>query len=168
MIDFSSEKYIGSTGHIYSWYSQRRHSEDANGDWNSQRLGYKSSALAVELNDSKPSSGKELSLSRWCIESLYIYHFSSVIDFSSEKHIGSTGHRYSWYQQRRYSEDANGKTQTRNPLVINPSALAIELNSSKASSGKELSLSRWCVAYLLCIHIYIIIIHTYIFIISYL
>ena len=31
-------------------------------------------------------------------ESLYIYHFSTVIDFSSEKYSGSTGHRNSWYQ----------------------------------------------------------------------
>ena len=30
--------------------------------------------------------------------SLYIYHFSTVIDFSSEKYGGSTGHRNSWYQ----------------------------------------------------------------------
>ena len=29
--------------------------------------------------------------------SLYIYHFSTVIDFSSEKYSGSTGHRNSWY-----------------------------------------------------------------------
>ena len=33
---------------------------------------------------------------------LYIYHFSYVLDFSSEKYIGSTEHRYSWYQQRTY------------------------------------------------------------------
>ena len=32
--------------------------------------------------------------------SLYIYHFSTVVDFSSEKYSGSTGHRSSWYQQR--------------------------------------------------------------------
>ena len=30
--------------------------------------------------------------------SLYIYHFSTVIDFSSEKYSGSTGQRNSWYQ----------------------------------------------------------------------
>ena len=30
--------------------------------------------------------------------SLYIYHFSTVVDFSSEKYSGSTGHRNSWYQ----------------------------------------------------------------------
>ena len=30
--------------------------------------------------------------------SLYIYHFSTVIDFSSEEYSGSTGHRNSWYQ----------------------------------------------------------------------
>ena len=30
--------------------------------------------------------------------SLYIYHFSTVIDFSFEKYSGSTGHRNSCYQ----------------------------------------------------------------------
>ena len=30
--------------------------------------------------------------------SLYIYHFSTVVDFSSEKYRGSTGRRNSWYQ----------------------------------------------------------------------
>ena len=30
--------------------------------------------------------------------SLLFYHFSTVIDFSSEKYSGSTGHRNSWYQ----------------------------------------------------------------------
>ena len=30
--------------------------------------------------------------------SLYIYHFSTVPDFSSEKYSGSTGHKNSWYQ----------------------------------------------------------------------
>ena len=32
--------------------------------------------------------------------SLYIYHFSIVVDFLSEKYSGPTGHRNSWYQQR--------------------------------------------------------------------
>ena len=39
---------------------------------------------ATELISSKASTEKEVSLSRWCIASLYIYHFSSVIDFSSK------------------------------------------------------------------------------------
>ena len=66
---------------------------------NSQPLIYKLSALAIELNSSKAIAGKELSLSCWCIASLYIYHCSIVADFSSEKYGGSTGHRNSWYQQ---------------------------------------------------------------------
>ena len=45
--------------------------------------------------------------------SFYIYHFSSVIDFSSERYIVSNGHRYSWYQQRRYSKDAKRELATR-------------------------------------------------------
>ena len=37
-------------------------------------------------------------LAKHDIQSLYIYHFSTVIDFPSEKYSGSTGHRSSWYQ----------------------------------------------------------------------
>ena len=51
---------------------------------------YQPSALAIELNSSEAIAGKELSLSSWCIASLYIYHFSTVVDFSSEKYSGST------------------------------------------------------------------------------
>ena len=58
----------------------------------SQPLGYKPSALAIELTSSKAIAGKELSLSSWCIALLYIYHCSTVIDFSSEQYSGSTGH----------------------------------------------------------------------------
>ena len=46
--------------------------------------------------------------------SFYIYHFSSVIDFSSKRYTVSTGHRYFWYQQRRYSKDAKREARTRN------------------------------------------------------
>ena len=61
-------------------------------------LDYKHGALAIELYNSKAIAEKDLSLSSWCIASLYIYHFSTVIDFSSEKHNGSLGHRESCYQ----------------------------------------------------------------------
>ena len=54
-----------------------------------------SSHWAIQL---KLIAGKELSLSSWCIASLYTYHFSTVIDFSSEKYSGSIGHRNPWYQ----------------------------------------------------------------------
>ena len=50
------------------------------------------------LTSSKATAGKELSLSSWYIASLYIYHFSTVVDFSSEKYSGSTRYRNSWYQ----------------------------------------------------------------------
>ena len=53
-----------------------------------------SSHWAIQLK--KPIALKELRLSSWCIASLYICHFSTVIDFSSEKYSGSTGHRNSW------------------------------------------------------------------------
>ena len=54
--------------------SKEIYSEDAEKkDSNSQPLGYKLSALAIELNNSKAIAEKELSLSSWCVASLYIY-----------------------------------------------------------------------------------------------
>ena len=160
VVDFSSERYSGSTGYMNSWYQQRNLQW---GCWwwdsNSQPLDYKPSALAIELtssisycweriefiqlvyciiiylsflscgwlliwyiqwfywtheflvtierftvsmpmvrlelaaielNSSKAIAGKELSLSSWCVASLYIYHFSTVVDFSSEQYSGQT------------------------------------------------------------------------------
>ena len=52
---------------------------------------YEPSDLAFELYGSKAIARNELSLSSWCIASLYIYHFSTVVDFSSVKYSGSTG-----------------------------------------------------------------------------
>ena len=49
-------------------------------------LSYKLSTLAIEVTSSKAITEKELSLSSWCIASLYIYHFSTVVDFSPEKY----------------------------------------------------------------------------------
>ena len=51
-----------------------------------------SSQRAVQL---KSYCWEGVGLSSWCIASLYIYHFSTLIDFSSEKYSGSTGHRNS-------------------------------------------------------------------------
>ena len=48
-----------------------------------------------QLDISKANAGKESSLSTCCIALLYIYHLSSVIDFSSEKYIVSARNRYS-------------------------------------------------------------------------
>ena len=56
-----------------------------------QKLGthvLQPSALAIDLYSSKAIAGKELSLFRWCIASIYIYHFPIVINFSSEKDGG--------------------------------------------------------------------------------
>ena len=39
----------------------------------------------------------------WCIDSLCIYQFSIVIDFSSEKYSGSTGNKNCWYQWRKFT-----------------------------------------------------------------
>ena len=51
--------------------------------------------------------------------SLYIDHFSTVVDFSSEKYSGSTGHRAPGTSRKIYSEDADGEIRTRNLSVIN-------------------------------------------------
>ena len=99
VIDFSSEKYSGSTGDRNSWVPVEKFSVRMpmmGLELTTPRLQTKCSA--IELCSSKAIAGKELSLSSWCTASLYFYHFSTVIDFSSEKHSGSTGHRNSWYQ----------------------------------------------------------------------
>ena len=58
------------------------------GDSNSQTLGFKQSALTIVLNSLKASAGKELSLSRWCVVSLYNYHFLQYLSLTS--HTRST------------------------------------------------------------------------------
>ena len=83
--------------------SREIYSEDANGETQTRNPWITNPVLqplsyTIGLYSSKAIAGKELSLSNWCIASLYIYHFSTVIDFSSEKYSGSTGHRKSWYQ----------------------------------------------------------------------
>ena len=73
---------------------------------NSQTLGYKPSAPAIELTSLKAIAGTDLSLSSWCIASVYIYHFSTVIDFPPQKYSGSAG------QREISSEVADGETRT--------------------------------------------------------
>ena len=63
--------------------------------------------------------------------SVYIYHFPTVVDFSSEKYSDSTGHKNPGTSREINSEDADVETRTRNPLGYKPSALAIELTSSE-------------------------------------
>ena len=45
-----------------------------------------------------------------------------------------------------FRENADDGTRNSQPLHYKPSALAIELYSSKAIAGKELNLSSWCIA----------------------
>ena len=78
-----------------------------------QRLGYKLSALAIDLNSSKATAGKELSLSNWCIASLYVYHFSAVVDLVLLD-TGTPG-----ISRGIYSEDVDDGTRPRNPSVVN-------------------------------------------------
>ena len=40
------------------------------------------------LNSSKAIAGKELSLSSWCIASLYVYHFSFELFSSMDRTLG--------------------------------------------------------------------------------
>ena len=54
----------------------------------------------IYSEDADDGTRTRIYLSSWCIALLYIHHFSTVVDFSSEKYSGSTGHRKSWYQQR--------------------------------------------------------------------
>ena len=78
--------------------SRELYSEDANdGTRTRNPPGINRVPLTTELR-SKAITGKELSLYSWCIASLYVYHFSTVVDFSSEKYSGFTGHRNSWHQ----------------------------------------------------------------------
>ena len=74
------------------------------------------------------------------ILSLYIYHFSTVIDFSSEKYSGSTGHRNSWYQQRNLQQQLlSCITQWLEHWVCNPgvasSSLTIGILTVNFSTG---------------------------------
>ena len=126
MVDFSSEKYSGSTGKRNSFY---QHFNFKSGircrDSSSQPLGYEPSALAIELRSSKAIAGKEQSLSNWYIALIYIYHFSTVVDFSLEKSCDSTGHRNFLDQQENlFSEFDDYK-----PRGYKPSAVAIELRN---------------------------------------
>ena len=92
MLDFSSKKCNGFTTDRNSCINGEIYSKDPD----PETLDYKASALAIELCSSKAIAGKKLSLSS--IASLYIYHFSSVLDFSSEKYSGSTGHKNSFHR----------------------------------------------------------------------
>ena len=88
--------YTGTPG-----TSREIYSEDADGETRTCQTWITNLLLwPFELYSSKAIAGKELSISSLGIASLYIYHFSTVIDFSSEKYIGSAGHRNSWYQKR--------------------------------------------------------------------
>ena len=71
--------------------------------------------------------------------SLHIYHCSTVADFSLEKYSGSTGHRNSWYmyQQRNFHWGCRWWDSNSQPLGDKPSALAIELTSSKVLLGRS-------------------------------
>ena len=60
-----------------------------------------------------------------------------MVGLSSEKYIVSTGHRYSWYQQRRYSEDGVSsfsvhRKKSKNVLQRDFSGLVSALNDHKS------------------------------------
>ena len=84
-------------------------------------MDYKPSALAIEVYRSKANAGKELSLSRWCIASLYMFIISqlwltshprsTVILLDTETPSTS---------KEIYNDDAKGETGTHNPWITNP------------------------------------------------
>ena len=89
------------------------------------------------LYNSKVIAGMELSLSSWCIASLYICHFWTVIDFSSEKFSGSTGHRNSCTSRQIYSEDGEGEDRTRNTWITNPVLQPLSYTAQKLLLGRS-------------------------------
>ena len=93
-----------------------------------------SSHWAIQL---KAIAGKELNSSSWCIASLNIYRFSTVIDLSSEKYSGATGHRNSWCQWRNLQWGCQWRDSNSQPLYCKPSAPAFELYSAKLLLGRS-------------------------------
>ena len=78
-------------------------------------------------------------LSKSFIVSLYIYNFSFVIDFSSEKYIGSTRQIVLVSEEKMQWGCQRGDFNLQ-PLCYKFSALAIELNS-------QVYQSRWCIGF---------------------
>ena len=71
-------------------------SEDDNGETlNCDRVITNPMLYPLSYTAQFATAGRDLSLSSWCIASLYIHNFSIAIDFSSEEDSGSTGHRNS-------------------------------------------------------------------------
>ena len=73
-------------------------------------MDFKTSALETELYSSKAIAGKELSLSSWCIASLYIYNFLTVTDFSLRSTVVLLDTEIPPTSREIYSEDADGET----------------------------------------------------------
>ena len=71
------------------------------------------------------------------ISSLYIYHFSTVLDFSSEKYSGSTDTGTPGTSIKIYSKDADGEIRTRNPSVINRVLLSLSYTAQKLLLGRS-------------------------------
>ena len=111
--------------------SREIYSEDANGETGTCNPWLTKAVLKpLSYTAQFAISGKELNLFSWCILSLYIYHFWTVTDFSSEKYSGSPGHRNSWYLQRNLRWGCQWWDSNSQPLDYKASALAFELYSS--------------------------------------
>ena len=100
--------------------SREIYSEDDDCERNSQPLDYKPSALAIELYSSKAVAGKELSLYSWCIASLYIYHFSTVTDFSPGSTVVLLDTEIPATSREIYIKDDDGETRICNYWMTNP------------------------------------------------
>ena len=79
--------------------SREIHSEDAECETQTRNLLIINPVLKpFSYTTLNAIAGKDLSFSSWDVASLYIYYFSTVIDFSSKKYSDATGDRNSWYQ----------------------------------------------------------------------
>ena len=82
--------------------------------------GLQTQALAIEPYSSKAIAGKELSLSSWWIVSLYIHHFSTVIDFSTRSRVVLLDTGTPGTSREIYSEDGKGEARSRKTWITNP------------------------------------------------
>ena len=75
----------------------------------------KPSALAIELYSSTAIAQKELSSSSWCIASLYIYLFSTVLTSHTRSTVLLLDTRTPGTSGEIYKEDANGRLELATP-----------------------------------------------------
>ena len=120
VVDFSSEKYSGSTGHRNSWY-QSKNLQWACQWWNSnlQPLDSKPIPLANELYSWTAIAGRELSLSSMYCISIYLSFCQLWLAFHPRRPVVLLDTVISGTSREIYSEQVDGETLTCNPLITN-------------------------------------------------